>query len=115
MAYDGNVSVDHLRRTHFKFYETYRRVRKDTPIIFMSVLCFDNYPDTGERRTILRQSFIDSQQQGDPNVYFIDGETLFGAEDREICTVEGIHPNDLGFYRIAKVIHKLYREIGIND
>lgn len=111
IAYDGNVSVEHLKRTHFQFYETYRRVRKSVPIIFMSVPCFDNYPDTEERRTILRQSFIKARQQGDENVYFIDGETLFGAEDREICTVEGIHPNDLGFYRIAKVIHKLYQEI----
>lgn len=112
MAYDGNVSVDHLRETHFRFYETYRRGRKDVPIIFMSVPCFDNYPDTEDRREILRQSFAKAREQGDNNVYFIDGETLFGKEDREICTVEGIHPNDLGFYRIAKVIYKLYQKIG---
>lgn len=112
MAYDGNVSVDHLRETHFRFYETYRRGKKDVPIVFMSVPCFDNYPNTEERREILRQSFLKAREQGDSNVYFIDGETLFGKEDREICTVEGTHPNDLGFYRIAKVIYKLYQEIG---
>ena len=114
MAYDGNVSVDHLRETHFRFYEIYRRRRKDVPIVFMSVPCFDNYPNTKERREILRQSFLKAREQGDSKVYFIDGETLFGKEDREICTVEGIHPNDLGFYRIAKVINKLYQEIGLS-
>ena len=113
MAYDGNVSVDHLRETHFRFYETYRRRKKDVPIVFMSVPCFDNYPDTEDRREILRQSFVKAREQGDCNVYFIDGETLFGTEDRGICTVEGIHPNDLGFYRIAKVIHELYQKIGL--
>ena len=78
----------------------------------MSVPCFDNYPNTPERREILRRSFVKAREQGDSNVYFIDGETLFGKEDREICTVEGTHPNDLGFYRIAKVIYKLYQKIG---
>ena len=114
MAYDGNVSVEHLRKTHYKFYEIYRRARKEVPIVFMSVPCFDNYPNTEERRQILRQSYMKARGQGDDNVYFIDGETLFGPEDREICTVEGIHPNDLGFYRIAKVINELYLKIGVS-
>lgn len=113
MAYDGNVGVEHLERTHFRFYEIYRQAKKDVPVIFMSVPCFDNYPNTQERREILRQSFLKAREQGDDHVYFIDGETLFGEEDREICTVEGIHPNDLGFYRIATVIRELYREINL--
>ena len=112
MAYDGNVSVEHLRKSHFQFYQIYRRTQKNVPIVFTSVPCFDNYPDTEARRAILRESFVKARNQGDNNVYFIDGETLFGEEDREICTVEGIHPNDLGFYRIAKVINQLYHKIG---
>ena len=38
-------------------------------------------------------------------MYFIDGEELFGDEDRDNCTVDGCHPNDLGFYRMAKRIY----------
>ena len=41
---------------------------------------------------------------GDKNVYFVDGETYFGDEDRTLCTVDTTHPNDLGFYRMAKAI-----------
>ncbi len=26
------------------------------------------------------------------------------AEDRDACTVDGCHPNDLGFYRMGKAI-----------
>ncbi|MBQ4043418.1 MAG: hypothetical protein IJD06_05410, partial [Clostridia bacterium] len=42
--------------------------------------------------------------EGDKNVYFIDGETLFEGEFRDSCTVDGSHPNDLGFFRMAMVI-----------
>jgi len=114
MAYDGNApTVEYLQDTHFPFYQAYRKVKKDVPIVFMSVPCFDNYKEPVERREILRQSYLKARSLGDENVYFLDGETLFGEQDRDICTVEGIHPNDLGFYRIAKAIEVLYREIGI--
>lgn len=114
MAYDGNApSVEYLKETHFPFYQAYRKVKKDVPIVFMSIPCFDNYKNAKERRNVLYQSFLKAKALGDDNVYFIDGETIFGEKDREICTVEGIHPNDLGFYRIAKKIENLYQEIGL--
>lgn len=114
MAYDGNApGVEYLEATHYAFYETYRRVKKDVPIVFMSVPCFDCFAYAEERREVIRKSYLKARENGDNNVYFIDGETLFGEKDREICTVEGVHPNDLGFYRIAEVIHKLYKEIGL--
>lgn len=116
MGYDGNApSVEYLEQTHYPFYEIYRRVKKDVPIVFMSVPCFDNYPDAAIRRDVVRRSWQKAREQGDNNVYFIDGETIFGESDRELCTVEGIHPNDLGFYRIAKEIHKTYKKIGLCD
>ena len=114
MAYDGNApSVEYLENTHFPFYEAYRRVKKDVPIVFMSVPCFDNFTYAAQRRDVLRNSYLKARELGDQNVYFLDGETIFGDEDREICTVEGIHPNDLGFYRIAKAIQTLFAEIGL--
>ena len=114
MAYDGNApSVEYLEQTHFPFYEIFRRVKKDVPIVFMSVPCFDNFPDAAKRREVLRSSWKKARESGDNNVYFLDGETLFGADDRDICTVDRLHPNDLGFYRIAKVIHPLYQQLGL--
>jgi len=46
---------------------------------------------------------------GDQNVWFIDGETFFGEEDRETCTIEGCHPNDLGFMRMAQTIYPVLK------
>lgn len=37
-------------------------------------------------------------------MYYIDGESLFGADDRDLCTIDRTHPNDLGSYRMAKAI-----------
>ena len=36
-----------------------------------------------------------------------DGETLFEGEFYESCTNDGVHPNDLGFYRMANKIGKV--------
>ena len=41
---------------------------------------------------------------GDWRVGFIDGETLFDGPFYTECTVDGCHPNDLGFSRMAAVI-----------
>ena len=48
---------------------------------------------------------------GDNNVYFIDGETLFAGEFRDSCTVDGVHPNDLGFFRMGMVIGETVGQI----
>ena len=43
-----------------------------------------------------------ARANGDRNVYFIDGKDLLKGRDREDNTVDGVHPNDLGFYRMAQ-------------
>ena len=48
--------------------------------------------------------------EGDKNVYFVDGEILFEGEMWDTCTVDGAHPNDLGFFRIAQVIGGVLKE-----
>ena len=115
IGYDGNApDVEYLKNTHFKFYETYRKIKPNVPIIFMSVSCFDKYPYALERREVIMESYNRALAQGDQNIYFLDGKTVFGDKDREICTVEGIHPNDLGFYRIAQELYRLYGKIDEN-
>ncbi|MBR5508255.1 MAG: hypothetical protein IKV88_09420 [Clostridia bacterium] len=74
-------------------------------------MSFENYPDTQRRREVIRESYEKAKASGDNNVYFIDGETLYGDRDRKICTVDGVHPNELGFYRIAEGIYKVYGSI----
>ena len=48
---------------------------------------------------------------GDARVRFIDGETLFGTTERRDCLVDGTHPNDLGFRRMANAITPVLSEL----
>jgi len=57
-----------------------------------------------DRRDIIRQTYANAVKAGDKKVWFVDGETLFGMEDRDACTVDRCHPNDLGFYCMFRTI-----------
>ena len=52
---------------------------------------------------------------GDKNVYFIDGADYFaGLEDWATATVDGCHPNDLGFYLMyQRVLPVLKQALGL--
>ena len=55
-------------------------------------------------------SYQKARAAGDQNVYFIDGAAFYAGEERDACTFDGIHPNDLGLYRMAQgMVHTLRR------
>ena len=41
----------------------------------------------------------------DIRLFFIDGAALFGRRNRDCCTVDGCHPDDLGFSRMAEKVY----------
>ena len=45
------------------------------------------------------------------NVYFLDGETFYGETDRELCSTDLIHPNDIGFLRMAEKIEPIIKAL----
>ncbi len=111
--YDANApSVEHLKNTHFKLYEAYRKNNPDTPIIFMT---YPNYYKNVQlydmRLRIIKRTYKTAIELGDKNVYFLDGRKLYGKKDRENCTVDGSHPNDLGFYRMAIALNKILKPL----
>jgi lysophospholipase L1-like esterase len=106
MDYDHNApNPEHLEQTHAAFFRTFRARRPDTPVVILSKCDFDSSPAANAaRRDIIRKTYETARAEGDRNVYFVDGETLFGTHNRDACTVDGCHPNDLGFMRMAKGI-----------
>lgn len=110
--YDGNApNIEHLKKTHEPMFKYIRRIWPTLPIIMISMVCFDKNPqEYAIRREIVRQTYVNAKNGGDEKVWFVDGETLFGKEDRDACTVDGVHPNDLGFYRMAKNIYPFIKE-----
>jgi hypothetical protein len=100
--------VEHLEATHFRLYQRYRAARPDTPILFVSRPDLRRGEEDIARQKTIRKTYQIARKNGDTRVYFLNGGSFFTA-DRDICTVDGTHPNDLGFYRMAK---KLYQKMG---
>lgn len=110
--YDHNApDADHLRRTHEPFFQRIREKEPDLPVLMLTRPDFDYDPSAPERRDIIYATYEHAVAEGDKNVYFIDGETFFGTEDRDACIVDRTHPTDLGFYRMTQVIEPVIRNI----
>lgn len=112
MDYDHNApDTEWLKRTHYNFYKKYRENNVATPILFISRPDYKHTPDGEERLRIIKSTYKRAKKEGDEKVWLLSGEKLYGATDDENCSVDGCHPNDLGFYRIAKKVLKKIKEI----
>jgi len=113
MDYDHNSpSCDHLAKTHERFFQIIRRQNPDLPILIMTKPDFDiDMAVSADRREIIRRTYENAVKAGDRNVYFIDGESLYGKSGRDCCTADGCHPNDLGFYRMAEKVSGVLKKI----
>lgn len=110
--YDHNApSAEHLAATHEPFFRIIRAAHPNLPVIIMSKPDFDYSPDNAKRRDIIRATWEHALAEGDNNVYFIDGQSLFGEVDRHYCTCDCCHPNDLGFYRMAEVVEPVVANV----
>ncbi len=101
--YDHNAqSALWLKDTLPNVYNAIRSAHPDIPFIFVSAADITLFPEIWQvRRQAVKQAYLDAVKSGDNNVYFVDGETLYEGEFSDSCTVDGCHPNDLGFYRMA--------------
>ena len=67
--------------------------------------------DEIKRRAAIHKNFMKGIENGDKNLYFIDGESFFEGEYTDCCTVDYCHPNDLGFSKMATVIGGLLEKL----
>lgn len=110
--YDYNApDPEYLRSTHYKLYEAIRKAHPEIPYIMVTKPDHHGTPTDYARRQVVMESYIKARENGDENVYFIDGSMFFAGDEFDAHTVDGCHPNDLGFYRMAKgfypVLHPL--------
>lgn len=113
MDYDHNApDPGFLQKTHEPFFRIIRKAHPELPIVILSRPDTDKSPeDSRRRRDIIRQTYRNALEAGDRKVWFVDGGTFFGSEGRGECTVDGTHPNALGFMRMAQMLHPLLGEI----
>lgn len=113
MDYDHNApSLDHLKETHKPFFQIIREAQPTLPVIFITKPDYDSDPlGNAMRRDIINETYVSAQAAGDRAVYFVDGQSLFGTRDRDACTVDTCHPNDLGFMRMAETVYPVLKKI----
>ena len=110
--YDHNAdSPELLKATHEPFFKVIRKANPDLPVIMMTRPKNNYTQEEKQRREIVKSTYLNAVESGDKNVYFIDGETFFGKADGNSCLIDGLHPNDLGFHRMAEKIEPLLKEI----
>lgn len=109
--YDYNApTTEHLKKTHEPFFKIIRKAKPNLPIIMLSRV---SYP-SDDRVAVIRATYENAKKAGDKNVYFIDGRDLFKDADISYLTVDGCHPNDLGFYLMFKnTLPTLKQAIGV--
>jgi len=110
--YDYNApSAEHLLNTHKPFFDRIRKVHPDIPILMMTRPAEVYNEEAKARREIVRATYNAAFAAGDKNVYFIDGEIFYGESDRNLCSCDDDHPNDLGFFRMADVIRPVLKKM----
>ncbi len=104
--YDHNApNAEHLKKTHYKLYEAIRQSHPTVPYLILSKYDFDaRYEESIERRDVIFETYRRARDAGDKNVYYIDGSSVFRGPYEEMCTVDGTHPNDLGFALLSNAI-----------
>ena len=112
MDYDHNApDSEHLKKTHYKFFKKVRENNSNIPIILITKPDGNLGEEDTRRRTVVLETYLKARSGGDKNVYFIDGYQFFAGKPRGDCTVDGCHPNDLGFCLMAEKIGAILGKI----
>lgn len=116
LDYDHNVSSpEELDETYRPLYHTIRAAHPNLPIIAATRT---DTPLNNEARTFMEENrkvicniYEAAVNSGDRNIYFIDGQQIFPIFGGDSCTVDGVHPSDLGFMCMAKVFYDVIHKI----
>ena len=106
LDYDHNATtVEWLAKTHEPFFKRIRAAHADLPVLMLTRPDSDRLAEQpAERRAVIRATCENARAAGDRHVAFVDGATFYGASDRDACSNDGCHPNDLGMHRIAQAL-----------
>ena len=109
LDYDHNApTVEHLQATHAKLFRAVRETHPDIPILMMSRPRFRLKNTEPQRLEIVKQTYLDALASGDDKVFFLSGlELMRYVGDNGL--VDMIHPNDAGFFSMAKAMEKPMR------
>jgi len=109
--YDHNApDVEWLKNTHAHMFRIIREKNPTLPIVMISRPQPIVDGNVLQRIEVIKETYSEALEDGDENVYFIDGSKLLYGVGKE-GLVDGVHPNDLGFVYMANGIAPLLKEI----
>lgn len=113
LDYDFNApNPEHLAATHEPFFQIIRRTQPHLPILILSAPVPEyDPPQMARRRAIIRATYEAALSRGDAHVDFLDGHAFFGENDRSLCTIDTLHPNDIGMLRMAEAVYPALRRL----
>lgn len=114
LDYDHNApNTDYLEKTHDRLYRAVRAAHPNTPIVLMSAPCFQGATEQdtwyADRCRLIKRNYDRAIDEGDTALYFVSGDGMFG--DEESGTVDGCHPNSVGFYRMANAVGEVLAKL----
>jgi hypothetical protein len=110
-AYDHNApTVEHLDATHERMYLTIRAAHPHLPVIFITRPKPYYNEEEKARRAVVLRTYENALTRGE-RVYFVDGEHVSDILGGDGITVDGCHPNDLGFACVAAALRPVFAEI----
>lgn len=109
--YDHNApDLAHLEATHERMFQTIRKKNPQLPILILSRPKYLLTEAEKQRLAVIKRTWENAVKAGDKNVYFLEGPKLMAIAENE-GTVDGTHPNDLGFYSMAKALEPMIADI----
>lgn len=110
--YDHNApNAEHLRKTHKRFFDIVRAKNPDLPIIMITRPSLRTDEGIISHQKEILNTYNQALEDGDRNVYYIDGQRLFDGYCTDDCLVDGTHPGDLGFMCMARSIAPVLEKV----
>ena len=116
LDYEANAN-ETIVNTLGPFIEILREKHPIVPILLVSKIRYASattgsqaYESLMRLRDFQKQLVETRKNAGDKYIYFLDGSEILG-EDYDECTVDGVHPTDLGSLRIAGAIQSAVESI----
>jgi lysophospholipase L1-like esterase len=116
LDYEANAELS-MKETLGPFVDILREKHPEIPILIMSKIRYayniegsTQYEEWMQLRDFQRDLVDKRRNAGDKNIHFLDGSGILG-EDYDECTVDGVHPNDLGSKLIADALQPAIAKI----
>lgn len=110
-----NMDAAQVKERAVPFVKILREVRTETPIVLVENITYQGSRHIAERReraasknAALLAAYQEMVASGVRKLFYIPGANLLGDDDE--ATVDGTHPTDLGFMRMADAMEPVWRQ-----